>query len=256
MAHTSLILLRRPNRSHRSTAAPPEEAKQDSPALYHPPPKSTIKAATRTRLIFSLFASFLFLVSLIFIILVELGSVYADHRHITGSIYFLKLDVSHVIPQAVPQARLINSIAQTLGLHDFYQVGLWNYCEGYGNDITDCSTPKTLYWFNPVQIILSELLSGATSPYLLFSSLVLRPYSLLTVQCLQSPYHQTSSALSTLSALPPITCSSVSWSALAPPSSPSSQRPLASSPAGRLSRLRSSPFYPRSSPPLRPPSRP
>ena len=28
--------------------------------------------------------------------------------------------------------------------------------------ITNCSPPRNLYWFNPVQILLSELLSGAT----------------------------------------------------------------------------------------------
>ncbi len=42
-------------------------------------------------------------------------------------------------------------------------MGLWNYCEGYGNGVTDCSKPKTLYWSNPVQIFLSELLSSGTS---------------------------------------------------------------------------------------------
>ena len=48
-------------------------------------------------------------------------------------------------------------------MHDFYQVGLWNFCEGYNNDgITDCSKPHTLYWFNPVEILLNELLAGAT----------------------------------------------------------------------------------------------
>jgi len=56
-----------------------------------------------------------------------------------------------------------NSLARSLGLHDFYQVGLWNFCEGYNNEgITHCSKPKGLYWFNPVEILLNELLSGAT----------------------------------------------------------------------------------------------
>ena len=80
-----------------------------------------------------------------------------------GSIWFLKLNLSNIIAQSVPNAALINSIARTLGLHDFYQVGLWNYCEGYGSQITDCGKPRKLYWFNPVEIILSELLAGATS---------------------------------------------------------------------------------------------
>jgi len=62
----------------------------------------------------------------------------------------------------VPNSVLINSIAQTLGLHDFYQVGLWSFCEGYnGQGVTHCSKPRTLYWFNPVQILRNELLAGA-----------------------------------------------------------------------------------------------
>lgn len=62
-------------------------------------------------------------------------------------------------------ATLVNSLARSLGLHDFYQVGMWNFCEGYNSDpngITNCSKPRTLYWFNPVEILLNELLSGAT----------------------------------------------------------------------------------------------
>ena len=127
----------------------------------HPSP-STVKAATRTRLTFALLTSLLFLIALAFLILVEVGNTDAP-RAVVGNIYFLKLDLSNIIPQSVPQAPLINSIARTLGLHDFYQVGLWNYCEGYGNDVTDCSKPQTLYWFNPVAIILNQLLAGATS---------------------------------------------------------------------------------------------
>ncbi|KAI4131692.1 MAG: hypothetical protein LQ338_001093 [Usnochroma carphineum] len=123
-----------------------------------------LKQTTRTRRIFAFLTSFLFLVSLIFLILVEVGNVNADRhdRGVRSSIYFIKLDLSHIIPLSVPDAALINSIARTLGLHDFYQVGLWNFCEGYGNTIDRCSKPRTMYWFNPVQIILNELLAGAT----------------------------------------------------------------------------------------------
>ena len=152
--------------SSQRSRKPPNEKGTSSTAngqiASSTPSQRTIKAATRTRSIFSLFTSFLFLIALIFLILVEVGNT--SHNHpVVGSIYFLKLDLSHIIPRSIPQATLINSIARTLGLHDFYQVGLWNYCEGYGNEITDCSKPKTLYWFDPVEIILSELLSGATS---------------------------------------------------------------------------------------------
>lgn len=49
-------------------------------------------------------------------------------------LYFFKLDLTDILPLSVPNATLINSIARTLGLHDFYQVGLWNFCEGYKDE--------------------------------------------------------------------------------------------------------------------------
>ncbi|KAK2839164.1 hypothetical protein FQN49_006410 [Arthroderma sp. PD_2] len=96
------------------------------------------------------------------LLLVQIGNV--SDRPVLRNIYFLKIDLSNIIPLTVPNAVLINSIARTIGLHDFYQVGLWNFCEGYedGSGITRCSKPKTMYAFNPVEIITSELLSGAT----------------------------------------------------------------------------------------------
>ncbi|KAL8687241.1 MAG: hypothetical protein Q9218_006530 [Villophora microphyllina] len=124
-----------------------------------PTSKSPAKAS-RTRRIYAFLSSFLFLISLIFLILVEVGNTRS--RPVLNSIYFIKLDLSHIIPRSVPNAVLVNSIARTLGLHDFYQVGLWNFCEGYGNEITSCSKPRTMYWFNPIEIILNELLAGAT----------------------------------------------------------------------------------------------
>lgn len=127
------------------------------------PSKRTIKAATRTRLIFSLLTTFLFLVALVFLILVEVGNI-SPSKSVVGSIYFLKLDVSHVIPRSVPQSQLINSIARSLGLHDFYQVGLWNYCEGYGNEITGCSKPKSFYWFD----VCTHLLNFFSPLYTLY----------------------------------------------------------------------------------------
>jgi hypothetical protein len=105
--------------------------------------------------------SLLYLIAWIFILLVVIGNV--SNKPVLRSTYFLYLDLSNIIPVSVPNAVLINSIAQTIGLHDFYQVGLWNFCEGYNADgITHCSDPETLYAFNPVHIILSELLAGAS----------------------------------------------------------------------------------------------
>lgn len=127
------------------------------------PSKQQIKRATRTRLVWAILTSFLLLVSVVFLILVEIGNTQKSQKVLTD-IYFIKLDLSNIAPQSIPNAVLLNSIARTLGLHDFYQVGLWNFCEGYNGDgVTDCSSPETLYWFNPVEILVNELLSGATS---------------------------------------------------------------------------------------------
>ncbi|KAF7180122.1 hypothetical protein CNMCM7691_009288 [Aspergillus felis] len=105
--------------------------------------------------------SLLYLIAWIFLLLVVIGNV--SDKPVLRETYFLKIDLSNIVPLSVPNAVLINSIARTIGLHDFYQVGLWGFCEGYmDSGITHCSKPKTLYWFNPVKILLSELLAGAS----------------------------------------------------------------------------------------------
>lgn len=109
------------------------------------------------RIIRSLF----YLIAWIFVLLVCIANL-AD-KPVLRSTYFLYLDLTDIIPVSVPNAYLINSIARSIGLHDFYQVGLWGFCEGYNGDgITGCSKPKSLYAFNPVDIILNELLAGAS----------------------------------------------------------------------------------------------
>lgn len=118
---------------------------------YHKPKPTGLRTITAVA----------YLVSVVFLILVDIGNI--NNRGVVKDIYFLKIDLSNIIPETVPNAVLINSIARTIGLHDFYQVGLWGFCEGYNDQgITYCSPPKTLYWFNPVEIILNELLAGAT----------------------------------------------------------------------------------------------
>jgi hypothetical protein len=54
-------------------------------------------------------------------------------------------------------------VAESLGLHDFYQNSLWGYCEG-NNDrpdqVTFCSKPAAMYTFDPVDIFSRELFAG------------------------------------------------------------------------------------------------
>lgn len=108
-----------------------------------------------------IFTALSYLLALVFLILVEIGTI--NNKPVIRDTYFLKIDLANIIPASVPNAVFINSIAQSIGLHDFYQVGLWNFCEGYvGEGITYCSPTETLYWFNPVEIILNELLAGAS----------------------------------------------------------------------------------------------
>lgn len=141
-----------------------------------------LKRVTRPRRIFSYIASASYLIALVFLVLVSTSCVSQPfcwkprlnlHQVMMGSvankpvlrdIYFFRLDVSNIIADSVPNAQLINSIAQSIGLHDFYQVGLWGFCEGYGQVVTSCSSPRALYWFDPVKVLTAELLAGASIP--------------------------------------------------------------------------------------------
>jgi hypothetical protein len=135
-----------------------------SPTIVPELTKAQLHRATKTRKTWSLLTSFFLLISVIFLILVEIGGIY--NKTLIRNWYFIRLDLSHIVPASVPNFALINTIAQTLGLHDFYQVGLWGFCEGYkGQGVTLCSKPQTLYWFNPVEILQRELLAGASSKF-------------------------------------------------------------------------------------------
>lgn len=142
-----------------------KKSRSSSDTLVHDQPtKAQLKRATRTRKIYTLLTSLLLLISIVFLILVEIGNTRVND--IINDIYFIKLDLADVIPVSVPNSQLINSIAQTIGLHDYYTVGLWGWCMGnYGEGITFCSEPQTLYWFNPVEILQGQLLAGATSRF-------------------------------------------------------------------------------------------
>ncbi|GAW12954.1 hypothetical protein ANO14919_023270 [Xylariales sp. No.14919] len=123
---------------------------------------ASVKRGTRTRRAFTVIVACFYLLAVIFLILAEVGNI--SNTSVLKNIYLFKLDLTNVLAQSAPSgATLQNSIARTLGLHDFYQVGLWNFCEGYNDEgITHCSKPDASFWFNPIKIILDELLSGAS----------------------------------------------------------------------------------------------
>ncbi|OBT65269.1 hypothetical protein VE03_04654 [Pseudogymnoascus sp. 23342-1-I1] len=101
-----------------------------------------------------------------FIFLILILTAQTSLKPVLKSTWFIKIDLSNILVRSTTPGSefpLLNSIARSLGLHDFYLVGLWNYCEGYNDEgITNCSKPVSLYYFNPVKILLSELLAGAT----------------------------------------------------------------------------------------------
>ncbi|KAI1140506.1 SUR7/PalI family-domain-containing protein [Hypoxylon sp. FL0543] len=148
-------------RRRAAATSPSPDGHKESPRPSIGDP-AVLKRGTRTRRNAIVVSCFCYLVAVVFLILVEIGNT--KGTKVLGDIYFFKLDLSDILPQSAPTSlTLQNSIARTLGLHDFYQVGLWNFCEGYETDgITHCSTPTTLYWFNPVEILMSELFAGAS----------------------------------------------------------------------------------------------
>lgn len=158
MMASSIFRFRRRNRTE------PDHVSEDSRSQTQTQKnvsKEDLKRSTKSRRIVSYVAAFLLLLSIIFLIVVLLGNTRSSGELTT--IYFFRLEVANIIPQSAPNAHLINSVARTLGLHDFYQVGLWNYCAGYNDEgVTSCSTPQSWYWFNPVEILTSELFAGAT----------------------------------------------------------------------------------------------
>src|SRR6266536_109312 len=85
-----------------------------------PPTAQSCQRSHRAHAYLSILAPLLHLISLVFLILVIIGNIH--NQPVLRSTYFLKLDLSHIIPRSVPNAVLINSIARTLGLHNFYQV--------------------------------------------------------------------------------------------------------------------------------------
>jgi hypothetical protein len=143
---------------------PEKEKPSPSGLANHAPSSGERRRLPRTHNPVVLIAQGCNLASIVFLILVLLGSTH--NTHALTEIYFLKIDLSQVIPRGSPNAVLVNSIAQTLGLHGFYQVGAWNYCEGYQSEgVTFCGTPRALYSFDPIEILVSQLFQGATSQF-------------------------------------------------------------------------------------------
>ena len=141
-----------------TTPSPPSEPPPEAPAALSS--KAQLRRATRTRQRFAVASAALALTSAVMLVLVEVGGT-AKRAPVAGW-FFLALDLSHIVPASVPNYALLNSIAQTLGLHDEYRVALWGLCEAdRGKGVVRCDAPRWLFWFDPVAVLQRELLAGA-----------------------------------------------------------------------------------------------
>lgn len=98
-------------------------------------------AGSKARRNTTIVAGVLYFLTIPFLILVCIGNI--NKSKVLGDIYFFRLDVSNIIPISVANSNLLNSVARSLGLHDFYQVGIWNFCEGYNDELVYPSIERT-----------------------------------------------------------------------------------------------------------------
>lgn len=109
----------------------------------------------------TLAAEFSTVVSLVSITLVPLGNTHLSPE--LDKIYFLKADSTSPFPKKDPKpGEMIMKHITTINgakLPHFYQVGLWNYCEGYQDTgITYYSKPVITNSVNPVEVVISKAL--------------------------------------------------------------------------------------------------
>lgn len=99
--------------------------------------------------------------SLVCIILVGLGCT--SKGSTVDNFYFAKLDLKNLSTDSLKIDKGLNPFTKALqqadaagNIHDFYIIGLWNYCYGdYVNGdykVTTCTPRETKFWFNPVEV--------------------------------------------------------------------------------------------------------
>ncbi len=93
-------------------------------------------------------------------------------KPVLRDLYFVRINSSSIkVGGDAAIGALVTSLAQSVGLADFYSSGLWNSCNGKfinktktdtGFNITSCTKPSIDYYFNPVQTLEQQLLQGYT----------------------------------------------------------------------------------------------
>ncbi|BFZ53078.1 hypothetical protein PYCC9005_000101 [Savitreella phatthalungensis] len=118
------------------------------------------------RAVFVTLPVFFTLVAVVFQVVTCVGGL---DRAGLRDLYFLRMNTSNIVPASeTPYASTLNTVAQRLGLQNFYQTSLFTYC--YGNattngttlgPVTGCNASSIHYAFSPVKIIENSLAIGA-----------------------------------------------------------------------------------------------
>ncbi|CAK7216327.1 hypothetical protein SCUCBS95973_002775 [Sporothrix curviconia] len=131
------------------------------------PSPRQIWIATRIRRYLTGICCALYLIATVLLIVAQTGSTNA--RQPSTDIFLFRFNLSVLFDESygsglnISDLALSEATADSLGLHNYYQAGLWGYCVGDSvSDFTSCSRPRLFYWFNPVAILLSEMLNTST----------------------------------------------------------------------------------------------
>ncbi|CAK7267481.1 hypothetical protein SEPCBS119000_002571 [Sporothrix epigloea] len=131
------------------------------------PPQGEIWLATRFRRYLIVICCALYLVATILLIVAQTGSTSKSRPSTDIFLYRFNLSVlfdnSYGSAANVSDSALSSAKTESLGLHNYYQVGLWGYCVGdSASAFSSCSRPQAFYWFDPVAILLSEMLNTSS----------------------------------------------------------------------------------------------
>jgi len=203
------------SRPRRSNVIEPHDSNETMTPTHDSLSKMQIRRATRTRKIACIITCVLLFICVIFLIMVEIGNI--NKMSALTNIYFIKLNLSDVRGIAVTMNRCEHELSpDRLCLQAFRTPTFWTqslrhwgctiftkldygiiakvcrihgkicspcwWIIGYADTgVSDCVKPQALYWFNPVEIIVNQLISGASSRSFQFPLVII-----LLIDCPQS----------------------------------------------------------------------
>jgi hypothetical protein len=114
-------------------------------------------------------AEFCSIVALGSLVMVLLGSTHVNN--VLDDIWFMRVKSNSPFPKHNPLYKdvFLDGIGNinAAQMPHFYQVGLWNYCEGFDEiGITYCSTPTPAHYFNPVESMLKKAVPAKYGKFL------------------------------------------------------------------------------------------